>query len=72
LQALVLLKNEGSLLPLALDDLKIAIIGSAAQDAPITGGGGSGAVTPYAQSTIYEVSVLTVAVLGTPMGASRL
>jgi beta-glucosidase len=54
LRGLVLLKNQDALLPLRPASLsRVAVLGAAARDAPITGGGGSGAVTPYYQSTVY-------------------
>lgn len=51
----VLLQNKENILPLSTSDVKtFAILGAPAQDAPITGGGGSGAVVPAYISTIFH------------------
>lgn len=53
----VLMKNENNLLPLDPTRLKnktIALIGSAAHEDPVTGGGGSGAVEPASTSTVLD------------------
>ena len=49
----VLLKNAGGLLPLRAPGY-VAVLGPAASSAPITGGGGSGAVTPKYVSTVAD------------------
>lgn len=53
----VLLKNHGGLLPLFTGSVraqKVVVIGAAARDKPITGGGGSGAVAPAFTSTVFD------------------
>lgn len=50
LQGIVLLKNEGGLLPLAGEARKIAVIGGFADRGVLAGGGGSSQVMPYGGS----------------------
>jgi beta-glucosidase len=52
--SIVLLKNEGNLLPLQVEKLKtIAVIGPNA-DVPVTGGGGSSEVQPFSAVSFYD------------------
>ncbi len=52
--SMVLLKNDGKLLPLAADKLKtIAVIGPNAAVA-VTGGGGSSLVTPFSPVSVFD------------------
>jgi len=52
-QGIVLLKNEGGLLPLPTANIKLALIGGEAKS-PTVHGGGSGQVVPYYTSSPYD------------------
>ena len=56
-EACILLKNEGSLLPLAMDTT-VAVIGDAGNHGAIYGGAGSGSVVPKNSSAIPLIAAL--------------
>jgi beta-glucosidase len=63
-----LLRNKGGVLPLSLSKLQklkaggVAVIGTAAKDGAIYGGGGSGAVTPKAPVSVYDALLAKLAI----------